>query len=214
MQRCHAWTLQGRAGVKSCWLILAIYGLFSHYSVKYTPDMVFHGISPKPYNFKHMSKQAKETLKTVNQIFKSFLEQNGYRKTPERFSILREIYHSDGHFDVESLYIRMRNHRYRVSRATLYNTIDLLQECKLVTKNQFGKGSAQYEKSYKFKQHDHVVCLDCGTVIEFCDPRIQEIKSSVENMLDLKISHHALTFYANCSSKCEDGDESSKALQE
>ena len=98
----------------------------------------------------------------------------------------------------------MKNNKYRVSRATLYNTIDLLLSCKLVIKHQFGNNSAQFEKSYKFKQHDHVICLDCGKVSEFCDPRIQEIQVSIEKQLGVKISHHSLTFYANCKEKCSE----------
>jgi Fur family transcriptional regulator, ferric uptake regulator len=142
-------------------------------------------------------------MKEVREIFTAHLETHQLRKTPERYAILDEIYRRTDHFDAEALFIHMKNQNYRVSRATVYNTLDLLVNCDLIKKHQFGKNLAQYEKSFGFKQHDHLICNDCGKVVEFCDPRIQPIKNRMGDILKFKVTHHSLNLYGDCDGACE-----------
>src|SRR5262245_34622473 len=104
-----------------------------------------------------MMKQ-QDLFATVKEVFSDYLEKHNQRKTSERFAILEEIYSRHDHFDAESLFIELKEKKFDISRATVYNTLDLLSECELVTKHQFGNNLARYEKSYGYRQHDHLIC--------------------------------------------------------
>ena len=148
------------------------------------------------------SANTEEIIEEVIKIFTIHLEKNSLRKTPERYAILKEIYRREDHFDAEALYIHMKNQNYRVSRATVYNSLELLVSCDLVRKHQFAKNLAQYQKSFASKQHDHVVCVECKKVVEFCDPRIQQIKDLTQELTGFVINHHSLIFFGKCKD-CE-----------
>ncbi len=149
-----------------------------------------------PLTFEAMA--VAEQNDSVRRIFTEFLESRGHRKTPERFAILNEVYAHDGHFDIERLYGRMKGKNYRVSRATLYNTMELLLDCDLVRKHRFNGTQAWFEKAHAYRQHDHLICERCGVVQEFCDPRIQQIRNTVGEVMGFRVHHHALHIHGLC----------------
>lgn len=149
-----------------------------------------------------MAHQAtEETIQLVKEIFRAYLREGKQRQTPERFMVLEEIYRSDGHFDADDLFFNMKNAGTRVSRATVYNTLDLLVECGLVQRQQFGKNQYYYERSYAYQQHDHLICRECGAVIEFCDPRILEIQKLMEQIHNFTVEAHSLHLFGSCNDK-------------
>lgn len=139
-----------------------------------------------------------DLMQKVEQIFSDYLGKQGLRKTPERFAVLGEIYSISEHFDIDTLYVHMKSKNFNVSRATLYNTIEHLLNCELVIKRQFGKNIAQFERSYTYKQHDHLICQDCEKVMEFCDPRIQQIQTMMGDILGFHVTNHSLNLYGRC----------------
>ncbi len=111
----------------------------------------------------------------VKQKFTDYLTAKKCRKTPERYAILDLIYSKSGHFDMDSLYEAMNEQNFRVSRATLYNTMQLLLDCKLVLKHQFGSNQSYYERAYNNDFHHHLICNQCGSVQEYKDPEMKEV---------------------------------------
>jgi len=144
----------------------------------------------------------KENLKPVD-ILNEYLEKEGLRKTPERNIILEEIYKINEHFDIEELF-NIISKKYKISKATVYNTIELLNKLELIKKHVFNDTKVLYEKSLNKKQHNHLICVKCNQIQEFCDPRLQNIMDSAEKLLKFKILKHSLNFYGHClNDNCE-----------
>jgi len=148
-----------------------------------------------------LSDTQKQNWEKVRDLLTRHLEKKNQRKTPERYAILKVIYSLDGHFDIDHLYRMFKEKQFSVSKATIYNTLEVLLEAGLVKKHQFGKVQAFYEKSIFNSNHDHIIMLDEYEIVEFCDPRIEAIKKDYEEALNISIESHSLYFYAKKKTK-------------
>ncbi|MCL1933324.1 MAG: transcriptional repressor [Candidatus Azobacteroides sp.] len=139
-----------------------------------------------------------KVLEIVNQKFTEYLTENKCRKTPERYAILNLIYSDHRHFDMDSLYKAMTEQNFRVSRATLYNTMQLLLECNLVLKHQFGQNLSFYERAYNNDMHHHLICTNCHSIREY---KNAELKSIIQNrkIKNFTPSHYSLYVFGFCS---------------
>lgn len=145
-----------------------------------------------------VTQSKEERVELVRAQFREYLRANGLRQTPERFAVLAEVYTSEDHFDADELYMRLKMKGGQVSRATVYNTLDLLLSAELVKRHQFGQNQSKFEAAWSYRQHDHLICNDCNEVFEFCDPRIQGIQEMVEQIFHMKVESHSLHMYATC----------------
>ncbi|MBQ2436174.1 MAG: transcriptional repressor [Bacteroidaceae bacterium] len=136
---------------------------------------------------------------TVRGTFEQYLQSKGLRKTQERFAILDAIYSIDGHFTMEELLDVMTESRFHVSRATLYNTMELLTDAHLVIRHKFDN-SSQYEKSYNMTTHFHRICMACGNVAEVRDEKLRQVIENTHSK-GFAIAHTSLYMYGICS-KC------------
>ena len=140
------------------------------------------------------------SLESIEEIFTDYLKKHKHRKTPERYAILEHIYSYEGHFNAEILH-RLMQKDYRVSLATIYNTLEVLLACKLIIKHQLGTQVAQYEKAFGNNTHNHLICTNCGKVKEFTD---KQLKNSIQGrkFAHFYSSHYSLYMYGLCH-KCK-----------
>ncbi len=111
--------------------------------------------------------------------FLRFLKQRGFRRTPEREKILEEIFSTQGHFEAEEIAFRLRQKGSRVSKATVYRTLPLLVKAGLVKQAIHGEQHNHYEPVHGEQQHDHLICLKCGQVLEFQEESLKRIEKEI-----------------------------------
>jgi Fur family ferric uptake transcriptional regulator len=138
----------------------------------------------------------------AREILAAHIKRSGrLRETPERFAVLDAVLESHGHFDAEGLYFRMISSGIKVSKATVYNTLDLLQECGLVSKYRFTENSSRYEKAFGRPSHHHLICLSCGEIIEFINDKLERIQDEVSTEKNFKPQSSNLQIFGTCA-KC------------
>ena len=133
-----------------------------------------------------------ETYSAVVQILDNYLEMNNHRKTPERYAILRAVYNMVGHFTIDELGTKLAEEdKFPVSRATLYNTLNLFLELRLVIRHRF-QGTTKYEAYRSGSNHCHQICTVCGKVTEIEAPEVAE---AIEEMHLKRFRKDGFTLY-------------------
>lgn len=132
-------------------------------------------------------------------LFRSFISQRGLRNTPEREEIIREIFSTHDHFDVDELYLRMREKGSKVSKASIYRNIPLIMECGLIKEVWHENGHMHYEHIYGHAHHCHIRCIRCGKVIEFVEKQLRQIEKRLAEQYDFEIVDHNLDITGYCS---------------
>jgi Fur family transcriptional regulator, ferric uptake regulator len=131
--------------------------------------------------------------------FEGFLRGRKLKLTIERMAILNAVFGQDRHFDAEALHANLRAKGGDISRATVYRTLDLLVQCGLVRKDSLGSTHANYEAARDNEHHDHLICLNCGKVIEFFRPDLETLQDEICTENAFKPMHHSLQIFGLCS---------------
>jgi Fur family ferric uptake transcriptional regulator len=137
-------------------------------------------------------------IKKATDIFREFLKNGSNRITPERFEILDAALECNGHFSADELFVEMKKKNSRISRATVYNTLDLLAQCELLSTRNFGDNMKRFESNFKKQMHDHLICLDCGRILEFTSTGLDKIEQQVCRDLDFFPSSYSFNIFARC----------------
>jgi Fur family ferric uptake transcriptional regulator len=138
-------------------------------------------------------------MKRAEKFFIQYLRDNNLKVTKERLMLLEELFNSTGHLDADSLLFQLRNQGKRVSRATIYRTLDLLVQCGLARKSRLGREHYVYERVTPGKRHDHMVCTGCGRIIEFYDADLDERQRQVCLEHNFRPSFYSLQIQGLCA---------------
>ncbi len=134
----------------------------------------------------------------ASEIFREFLKSEKNRITPERFEVMDSALDYEAHFGADDLYILMKNQNSRVSRATVYKTLELLVQCNLLSKRHFGENITRYESNFKKLSHDHLICMDCGRIVEFADANAKLLPEKISSELGFDVESYSFNIFARC----------------
>ena len=136
------------------------------------------------------------------EIFEKFLRERGQKFTKERSAIFEKAFSYDGHFNPETLYLKIKETGMKVSRASVYRTLNILSECGLIEKVMNTEQGAVYEHTFGQKHHDHMLCVSCGGIIEFYSGDLEKLQEELCGSLNFQGVSHTLEIRGYCK-KCQ-----------
>jgi len=139
-----------------------------------------------------------KVLKPELQVFIDYLQSNKLKLTPHRELILENFLENEGHRSVEDIYHTVKALDPRIGYTTVYRTMKLLISCGLAREIELADGITRYEHLFNHEHHDHLICMECGTSIEFYNPEIEALQDAASDQLGFKVLDHKLQIYGLC----------------
>ncbi len=152
---------------------------------------------------KKIKKELSQNAQQAENLFKELMKEEGYRCTRERLTVIREIYTSNSHLDADEIFVRLKKKGISISRATVYHTLDLLFKFHLVNKIDLGHKHTHYEKSYGVDNHLHIICEQCGRVVEVHSDELNKILEKLCEKNGFTLGSYSLQVFAKCREELE-----------
>ncbi len=134
----------------------------------------------------------------INLALQKYLVKQGLKTTKQRQTIVDTFFKHKDHVSAEELYVQIRKKDPSIGLATVYRTLRLLVDAGLASVRNFGEGTARYEPSKADSHHDHLICLDCGQIVEFENPKIENLQELVAARHKFQVTNHKLELYGRC----------------
>lgn len=134
----------------------------------------------------------------AEKIFAEYLSKKDLKLTSQRRAILKRAMETDGHFGAEELLGLCRKDDRTISKATVYRTLALLKEAKLLEEQDFGRGRMTYERSLGHGHHDHFICIRCGKILEFENAKIERLQEEEAAKIEFELVYHSLKLFGFC----------------
>jgi Fur family ferric uptake transcriptional regulator len=131
-------------------------------------------------------------------LFKTLISEGGLKATKQREEILNIFLNSPGHKNLSQIYAQVAKVNPKIGYATVYRTLKLLTHLGLAAQRKFADGGTRYERISKGTHHDHLICLDCGKIIEFEDDALETLQNGIAQHYRFKIFHHRMELYGQC----------------
>jgi Fur family transcriptional regulator, ferric uptake regulator len=138
----------------------------------------------------------------ANHQFEEFVRQHHGRLTPQRQFIAKEFLSLDGHYDIQELHDLFRKKGMEINPSTIFRTLKLLVQAGFAIERHFANGNTKYDVNVA--HHDHLICLNCGKIVEFDSPRLEKVQAEVVKKLGFEMSYHRHEIYGRCP-ECRHG---------
>jgi Fur family ferric uptake transcriptional regulator len=141
----------------------------------------------------------KKKVAMEKRLFKTLISEGGLKTTRQREEILNIFLNSPGHKNLSQIYAQVAKVNPKIGYTTVYRTLKLLTRLGLADQRKFADGETRYEPTSQGNHHDHLICLDCGKIIEFEDQDLEALQNTVAQRHRFKVFHHRMELYGRCT---------------